>query len=66
MKLQRISTEKVTKRYQKQKTTKKEYSPTIFYKHNFRIRLKNTLNNKTQESWISHAWLTIHWLEMIQ
>ena len=29
----------------------------LHYKHNFRIRLKNTLNNKIQESRISHAWL---------
>ena len=30
------------------------------YGHNFKIRLKNILNDKTQESWISHAWLVIH------
>ena len=30
------------------------------YRHNFKIRLKNILNNKTQESGISHAWLVIH------
>ena len=30
------------------------------YKHKFGIMLKNTLNNKIQESWISHVWLAMH------
>ena len=30
------------------------------YKHMFGIMLKNTLNNKIQESWISHVWLAMH------
>ena len=59
--LQGISTKKVTKLGQKQETTTAEYSPT-HHKQNFKkARLKNTLKNKIQESWISHAWLTIQW-----
>ena len=59
MKLHRISNKKVTKRDQKQKSNKNGII-SMQYKHNFRIRLKNTLNNKIQESWISHAWLAMH------
>ena len=75
MKLKGISNKKVRKRDEKQKNNKNgiislQYKQkqkinkngiiSLQYKHNFKIRFKNTLNNKTQESWISHAWLAIH------
>ena len=41
---------------QKKKSNKNEIF-SLQYKHKFRIMLKNTLNNKIQESWISHAWV---------
>ena len=59
MKLKGISNKEVRKQDQKQKNNKNGII-SLQYKHNFKIRFKNTLNNKTQESWISHAWLAIH------
>ena len=59
MKLKGISNKKVRQRDQKQKNNKNGIM-SLQYKHNFKIRLKKH-NNKTQESWISHAWLTTHW-----
>ena len=61
MKLKGISNKKVRKWDQKQNNNKNGII-SLQYKHNFKVRLKNTLNNKTQESRISHAWLAIHWL----
>ena len=48
MKLKGISNKKVRTRDQKQKNSKSGII-SLQYKHNFKIRLKNTLNNKTQE-----------------
>ena len=59
MKLKRISNKKVRKGDQKQKITKNGII-SLWYKHNFKIRLKKHINNKNQDSWISHAWLAIH------
>ena len=47
MKLKGISNKNVRTRDQKQKN--KSGIISLQYKHNFKIRLKNTLNNKTQE-----------------
>ena len=63
MKLKGISNKKVRKRDQKQNNNKNGII-SLQYKHNFKVRLKNILNNKTQESRISHAWLAIHGLCM--
>ena len=54
MKLQRTSYTKLTKRDQNKKRNKNGRI-SMQYKHKFRMKLKNTLNNKIQESWISHA-----------
>ena len=48
MKLKGISNKNVRTRDQKQKNNKSGII-SLQYKHNFKIRLKNTLNNKTQE-----------------
>ena len=63
MKLKGISNKKVRKRDQKQNNNKNGII-SLQYKHNFKVRLKNTLNNETQESRISHVWLAIHGLCM--
>ena len=57
-KIKRISNKKVTTRDRKQKSNKTRII-SLQYKHNFR-RLKSTLKNKIQESWISHPRLAIH------
>ena len=56
-KLQRISNKKVTKRDQKQKSSK-NVIVSLQNKHNFG-RLKKTLNYKIQESQITHARLAM-------
>ena len=51
MKVKRIGNKKATKRNQKQKINKNGII-SLQYRCKFRIRLKNTLNNKIQESWV--------------
>ena len=63
MKLQRMSNKKVRKRDQKQKNNRNEII-SLQYRHNFKIRLKSTLNKEIQGSSISYKWLAMHGLCM--